>query len=182
MSASKVIANLKARANKFQKTNPVTSASEVIRQKKAKAIYSYANSIRTERTNQGTYDVFNRQSNGTCSITAVNGSTNGNLQNRNTNNVIQKRKNLVVDHVENSETNSLTDIASVKINDKVGQVLCCNNDTVLIRQLTEECPQLEYLTNMTKDASELRQRKITCCPVNYTRQQIPNDTSCSCSE
>jgi hypothetical protein len=175
MSASKVIANLKERANKFQKTNPFRSSSEIIRQKKAKAIYSYANGIRIERVAQGTDNVFNR--NQTC----ITNNGNGNLQNRNTNNVIRQRKDLVLEHVENSETNNLTDNYSVKLNEPVGKALCSNTDDVIVRQLTTECPQLEYLTNMTKDSSELRQRKITCCPVNYTRQQIPNDTSCNCN-
>lgn len=41
LNSSKIIERLKEQANRFQRTRPFTSASEIIKQKKAQTVYSY---------------------------------------------------------------------------------------------------------------------------------------------
>ena len=182
-SSSKVIANLKQRATRYIKTRPVIASSQLIKQKKAKAVHSYSNNIDTLKRTAGTADerdIFNRvdtrcggEDNGNESIGLVN------LSNRNNNNIVQLRKNKVTPFVANRSVNEYTDNQSTRLNSKVGAALCCNNNEENITTITEPCQELEYLSKMNLPADQLPQRKETCCPKVYPRsQRPPKDTSC----
>jgi hypothetical protein len=182
-SSSKIIQNLKQRTIKYQKTRPVVSSTELIKQKKAKAIYSYTSNIQSLKVSAGTTDesaIFNRvdsrcggQDNGNETIGLAN------LSNRNNNNVVGIAKSRVTPVVVAGSSNSLTDIHNVNLNSRVGATLCCNNNEANITTFTEPCQELEYLTRMNLPQDQLPQRKETCCPKVYTRSQLPErDTSC----
>lgn len=182
-ASSKVIQNLKQRATRYQKTRPVVSSTELIKQRKAKAIHSYANNIQSLKVAAGTSDeraIFSRVDsrcgdldNGNQTIGLVN------LANRNNNNVAGLAKARVTPQVVPGSSNSYTDAHSASLNSRVGATLCCNNNEENVTTFTEPCQELEYLTRMNLPAEQLPQRKETCCPKVYPRSQWPaKDTSC----
>lgn len=182
-ASSKVIQNLKQRATRYQKTRPVVSSSELIKQRKARAIHSYTNGIETLKRNAGTAnerEIFNRVDSRCGDLDNGNESIGlANLSNRENNNVVELAKSRVTPVVVAGSSNSYTDAQSTRLNSRVGATLCCNVNEVNITTFTEPCQELEYLTKMNLSADELPQRKETCCPKVYPRsQRPPKDTSC----
>ena len=182
-ASSKVLSNLKQNTIRYQKTAPIMNSSDLIKQNKARAVYSYTNNIKNLKISAGTTDetqIFNRVD--TRCDTTPQQNSNGlvNLSIRNNNNVINLAKSQITPVVANRSVNELTDITATSLDSKKGASLCCNNNITNITTFREPCLQLEYLTKMNLSADKLPQLKEKpCCVKNYPpSQRPPKDTSC----
>ena len=137
LSASKLIQRAREQANRYKQVRPVTSSSEIIKRRKAKAVNSFVQ----DKLNNSSNTPVNDRTNSGCTLSAIE------VQQKGKNNVVSQQKAAVQPvsaPISENYRNTNTNIQEERLYGKMGGMLCNDQESDSRIQNLEPCERYDY--------------------------------------